>query len=100
MAELSAPTTGPDHTVGPGRTTGRAAATGPGQALRIGWLRGQLELVQFFRARESVIFSFLFPVILLVVFGAIFNFDIAPGVTLTQHFLAVMLASALPAAGV
>jgi ABC-2 type transport system permease protein len=95
MAELSAPTTGPDHAAGPGHTAGPAAVTGPGRALRIGWLRGRLELVQFFRARESMIFSFLFPVILLVVFGAIFNFNIAPGVTFTQYFVAGMIAAGL-----
>jgi ABC-2 type transport system permease protein len=61
---------------------------------RIGWLRGGLELKQFWRGRESVIFSFAFPIILLVIFGAIFDQTIAPGVTYTQYFVAGMIAAA------
>jgi ABC-2 type transport system permease protein len=76
-------------------TTQRTLPAGPGRVLRIGVLRGRLELVQFFRARESVIFSFLFPVILLAIFGAIFNFTIAPGVTFTRYFVAGMIAAGL-----
>ncbi|MGH3741147.1 MAG: ABC transporter permease [Micromonosporaceae bacterium] len=62
---------------------------------RIGLLRGRLELLQFFRGREAVIFSFLFPVMLLVIFGAIFPQEIAPGVTFTQYFVAGMIAAGL-----
>lgn len=68
---------------------------GRGRALRIGLLRGRLELLQFFRARESVVFSFLFPVILLVIFGSVFDQSIAPGVTFTQYFVAGMIAAGL-----
>lgn len=64
-------------------------------AVRIGLLRGRLEVLQFFRARESVVFSFLFPVILLVIFGSIFDQQIAPGVTFTQYFVAGMIAAGL-----
>jgi ABC-2 type transport system permease protein len=63
-------------------------------ALRLGLLRGRLELLQFFRGRESVIFSFTFPILLLVVFGAIFRAQIAPGVTYTQYFVSGMIAAA------
>jgi ABC-2 type transport system permease protein len=62
--------------------------------LRIGLLRGGLELKQFARGRESVIFSFAFPIILLVIFGAIFNQNIAPGVKFTQYFVTGMIAAA------
>jgi ABC-2 type transport system permease protein len=75
--------------------TRREAPAGRGSALRIGLLRGRLELSQFFRARESVVFSFLFPVILLVIFGSIFDRQIAPGVTFTQYFVAGMIAAGL-----
>lgn len=61
--------------------------------LRLGLLRGRLELLQFFRGRESVVFVLLFPVMLLALFGAILNRDIAPGVTFTQYFVAGMIAS-------
>ncbi|HEV2087966.1 MAG TPA: ABC transporter permease [Cryptosporangiaceae bacterium] len=64
-------------------------------ALRIGWSRGGLELKQFFRGRESVVFGLAFPVILLVIFGTIFSRDIAPGVSFTQYFVAGMIAAGL-----
>ncbi|MGH3737808.1 MAG: ABC transporter permease [Micromonosporaceae bacterium] len=63
--------------------------------VRLGLLRGRLELKQFFRGRESVIFSFLFPVMLLVIFGSIFHQEIAPGVSFTQYFVAGMIAAGL-----
>ncbi|WP_433200465.1 ABC transporter permease [Dactylosporangium sp. CS-047395] len=63
--------------------------------LRLGLLRSGLELRQFFRGRESVIFSFALPILLLVVFGSVFGGDdVAPGVTLTQYFVAGMIAAA------
>jgi ABC-2 type transport system permease protein len=62
--------------------------------LRIGLLRGGLEIRQFFRGRESVIFSFTFPIMLLVIFGSIFKQEIAPGVKFTQYFVTGMIAAA------
>jgi len=53
-----------------------------------------LELKQFFRGRESVIFSFMLPILLLVIFGAIFTFEIAPGVKFSQYFISGMIAAA------
>ena len=44
--------------------------------LRIGWLRGQLELKEFFRQREQVFFTLAFPVMLLLIFGSIFSYKI------------------------
>jgi ABC-2 type transport system permease protein len=63
--------------------------------LRLGLLRGGLELRQFSREKEAVVFTLLFPVILLVLFGSVFNRDIAPGVSFTQYFVAGMLAAGL-----
>ena len=63
--------------------------------LRIGLLRGLLELKQFLRQRESVVFTLLFPVILLFIFGSVFQDTIAPGVTFSQYFVAGMIASGL-----
>jgi ABC-2 type transport system permease protein len=63
--------------------------------LRIGVLRGILELKQFLRQRESVVFTLLFPVILLFIFGSVFQDTIAPGVTFSQYFVAGMIASGL-----
>ena len=63
--------------------------------LRIGVLRGGLELKQFLRQRESVVFTIFFPVILLFIFGTVFKDTIAPGVTFSQYFVAGMIASGL-----
>jgi ABC-2 type transport system permease protein len=59
----------------------------------LGILRGRLELRQFFRARESMIFSLALPIMLLVIFGAIFTQEIAPGVRFTQYFVSGMIAA-------
>ena len=64
-------------------------------ALAIGFHRGSLEIKQFFRQRESVVFTLLFPLILLAIFGSVFSNTIAPGVTFSQYFVAGMIASAL-----
>ena len=42
-------------------------------ALIIGLRRGSLEIKQFSRQRESVVFTLFFPVILLVIFGSVFQ---------------------------
>jgi len=64
-------------------------------ALNIGIRRGGLEIRQFARQRESVVFTLLFPVILLAIFGSVFKDTIAPGVTFSQYFVAGMIASGL-----
>ena len=64
-------------------------------ALQLGIRRGGLEIRQFARQRESVVFTLLFPVILLAIFGSVFKETIAPGVTFSQYFVAGMIASGL-----
>ncbi|MEI6621046.1 MAG: ABC transporter permease [Actinomycetes bacterium] len=67
------------------------------RTLTIGRRRGVLELKQFFRDRESAVFNFALPVILLVIFGSVFggqsmgNTDI----TFAQYFVAGMIASGI-----
>ena len=63
--------------------------------LRIGFLRGQLEIKTFMRQRESVVFTLLFPVLLLFIFGSVFKGSVASDVSFSQYFLAGMIASAL-----
>jgi ABC-2 type transport system permease protein len=63
--------------------------------LRVGFLRGGLEIKQFMRQRESVVFTLLFPVLLLFIFGSVFKGEVAPGVTFSQYFLSGMIASGL-----
>jgi ABC-2 type transport system permease protein len=78
-------------------TTARASrlSASGGSILRLGAARTVIELKQFFRERDSVVFTFLFPVILLAIFGAVFNDEIAPGVSFTQYFAAGMIASGI-----
>jgi len=64
-------------------------------ALNLGIRRGKLEIIQFARQRESVVFTLLFPMILLAIFGSVFKDTIAPGVTFSQYFVAGMIASGL-----
>jgi ABC-2 type transport system permease protein len=66
--------------------------TRPG-LLRMGAARTGIEVKQFFRERDSVVFTFAFPVIMLFIFGAVFTDELAPGVSFTQYFIAGMMAS-------
>ena len=63
--------------------------------LKLGLLRGQMEIIQFARQKEAVVFTIFFPVILLAIFGSVFKDTIAPGVTFSQYFVAGMIASGL-----
>ena len=67
--------------------------------LRLGLLRGQMEIIQFTRQKEAVVFTIFFPVILLAIFGSVFKNTIAPGVTFSQYFVAGMIASGLVNSG-
>jgi ABC-2 type transport system permease protein len=62
---------------------------------KLGLLRGQMEIIQFSRQKEAVVFTIFFPVILLAIFGSVFKDTIAPGVTFSQYFVAGMIASGL-----
>jgi ABC-2 type transport system permease protein len=64
-------------------------------ALRLGLARTGIEVRMFFRERDSMVFTFAFPVILLFIFGSVFSDDIAPGVSFTQYFAAGMIASGI-----
>jgi ABC-2 type transport system permease protein len=65
------------------------------RTIKLGLLRGGLEIKEFLRQRESVVFTLAFPVILLFIFGSVFKNKIAPGVTFSQYFVAGMVASGL-----
>ena len=68
-------------------------------SLKLGLLRGQMEIIQFSRQKEAVVFTIFFPVILLAIFGSVFKDTIAPGVTFSQYFVAGMIASGLVNSG-
>ncbi|HEX4817320.1 MAG TPA: ABC transporter permease [Nonomuraea sp.] len=61
-------------------------------SLRLGWARAGIELKMFFRERDSAIFIFAFPIILLVIFGSIFSgrFE-GTGITVSQVYVAGLL---------
>jgi ABC-2 type transport system permease protein len=68
--------------------------------LRLAWSRTVVELKTFFRDQQAALFTFLLPVMLLVVFSAIFtgSFSGPPGepvVYFRQYFAAGMIASGI-----
>jgi len=76
-----------------------APALPPPSLLRTSLARGRLEITAFFRDRESVIFTFSLPVILLVVFGEVFHGTIgSTGVAFRQYFTAGIIASGIMSA--
>jgi ABC-2 type transport system permease protein len=75
-------------------TTSTPAAPAVPGMLAIGRRRVTIELKQFFRDRNSAVFNFAFPMVLLVIFGSVFGGqEIAPGITFAQYFVAGMIAS-------
>ncbi|MFG3256590.1 ABC transporter permease [Streptomyces sp. NPDC048172] len=74
----------------------REARPAPPSLLRIGVARGGLELRQFFRERDAVVFTFSLPVVLLLLLAGIFN-DKVPetGVPASQIFAASMIAAGI-----
>src|SRR5215469_1628958 len=67
--------------------------------LRQAGVRGLVEIKLFFRQRESVVFTFALPIILLVLFGQIFHGKIdGTGVSFRQYFIARIVASGLMSA--
>ena len=71
------------------------AGRGPAHIAKIGWERGKLEVKEFFRQRESVVFTVAFPVILLFIFGSILNYNIDGGIKFSQYFVPGIIASGL-----
>ncbi len=65
--------------------------------LRMGLGRVGIELKQFFRDKESAVFNFLLPMILLVIFGSVFGGQELgqSGITFSQYFVAGMIASGI-----
>lgn len=65
--------------------------------LQLGIGRVGIELKQFFRDRESAVFNFLLPMILLVIFGSVFSGQNLgdSDITFSQYFVAGMIASGI-----
>jgi ABC-2 type transport system permease protein len=66
-------------------------------AWAIGRRRIGIELRQFFRDRESAVFNFALPVLLLIIFGSVFGGQSLgdSGITFAQYFVAGMIASGI-----
>jgi ABC-2 type transport system permease protein len=73
-----------------------AAAVAPPSATRIGRARCRLELLLFFREPAQVIFSFAYPVLMMLIFASVFRNDtVAGGVTYKQYFLSGIAATGI-----
>ncbi|MCL6668609.1 MULTISPECIES: ABC transporter permease [Streptomyces] len=65
-------------------------------AWTLGLSRGALEIKQFFRQRDQVVFTFSFPVVFLFLFAAIFHDDVrGSGVNASQLYVPAMMASGI-----
>ena len=63
---------------------------------RIAWARVGLELRLFVREPQQVVFSFAYPVLMMVIFGSVFGADeVSPGVPFSQYFLAGIAATGI-----
>ncbi|MFJ3774690.1 ABC transporter permease [Streptomyces sp. NPDC090075] len=81
-------------TTAPARTRDGDARL-PG-AWPLGLRRGALEIRQFFRQRDQVVFTFAFPVVFLFLFASIFHDDVeGSGVTASQLYVPAMMASGI-----
>jgi ABC-2 type transport system permease protein len=83
-------------------TTVRTRTEAPAERLPGAWglglQRGTLEIKQFFRQRDQVIFTFAFPVVFLFLFASIFHDDVnGTGVTASQLYVPAMMASGIMA---
>lgn len=62
---------------------------------RLGLARTRVELLQFFRERDAVIFIFAYPIIMMAIFSTVFTGEVGPGdgVPFAQFFLPGMIAT-------
>jgi ABC-2 type transport system permease protein len=62
----------------------------------LGLRRGALEIKQFFRQRDHVVFTFAFPVVFLFLFASIFSDDVeGAGITASQLYVPAMMAAGI-----
>jgi ABC-2 type transport system permease protein len=65
----------------------------------LAYRQGVLEIKQFVRTREAVVFTMAFPVIMILIFASIFSGTIGAGVKFTQYFITGMIATGLLTVG-
>lgn len=79
--------------------TTHATTTSLTRTGRLGLARGAVEIRTFFRERDTVLFTFALPIVLLVLLGSIFSTEYAgTGVTASQHITASMIAAGIASA--
>lgn len=69
------------------------------RTLALGLARGRIELLQYVRSKESLMFSIAFPVLMLAMFGAVVAYDTVDGVPFADYFTPCMLAAGIFASG-
>ncbi|WP_239115262.1 ABC transporter permease [Planotetraspora kaengkrachanensis] len=68
--------------------------------VRVGVARAVVETKMFFREKDAVVFTFAFPIVLLVLFGSIFAGDLeGTGVTVSQLYTAGLIGAGVMGAG-
>ncbi|MEV6525227.1 ABC transporter permease [Longispora sp. NPDC051575] len=67
--------------------------------LTLGVRRGRLEIKQFLRSRESVVFTLAFPIIMVTIFSLIYPGELDSGVRYSQYIVTGMIAAGLLATG-
>ena len=90
-------------TTQPEQTPARLRTSSPGSSnVTVVASRVAYELRSYFRRPDVVVFTFLFPVLLLGIFSAAFGSmgEIAPGVTMTDYYLPAMLSAGIAFSGV
>src|SRR3954464_11151527 len=77
-------------------TVPTSARPAPPSAARIGLSRVGLELRLFFRERQQVVFSFAYPLVMMVIFASVLGSDERPGnIPFDQYFLAGIAATGI-----
>ncbi|GAA1261304.1 ABC transporter permease [Sphaerisporangium rubeum] len=83
----------------PAAATRAAPARRPPSVAAAGWARGRVETKMFFREKDAVVFTFAFPIVMLVIFGSIFQGRLGGGaVTVSQLYTAGLIGAGVMAA--
>ncbi len=83
--------------------TTATASFGPLRTVRLGLRRVGFELRQYFRARDQVFFTFLFPTMMYVIFATIFTEDVTAGtevIGMQTYYLPGLVAGGVLLSGV
>src|SRR5262245_14650856 len=60
--------------------------------LELAWHQGVVEVKQFVRTRQSLVFIALMPAAMMLLFGRIYGFDLNGGIPMRSYYAAGMLA--------